>query len=178
MTGFSTTPCPGVLRTLVFVGVLSLPALTAADTAGAEHAGTRQRSTIVVPPSSRAAYEQWGYAPAVVTADGTVYVSGVIVLLEGSGSYSDRYAAGFRSALRRLEEVLVAAGSSLDDVVKINSYHTDLARQLETAARVRGEVMAPPHPAWTAVGTPALAVPEAVTEIEVIARRADRLTES
>lgn len=81
MSRLFAAPHPGVWRALLLLGVL---ALTAADTAGAEHAGTRQRPTVVVPPSSRAAYERWGYAPAVVTAD----------------------------------------GSSLDDVVKINSCHT------------------------------------------------------
>ena len=35
------------------------------------------------------------------------------------------------------------------------------------------EVMNEPHPAWTAVGTTALAIPDGVTEIKVIAHRAD-----
>jgi hypothetical protein len=32
------------------------------------------------------------------------------------------------------------------------------------------EVMCPPHPSWTAVGTTALAAPDGVTEIRVVAK--------
>jgi len=55
-------------------------------------------------------------------------------------------------------------------VIEITSYHTDLARQLDTAVKARKEVMRPPHPAWTAVGTTALAVPDGVTEVRVTAK--------
>ena len=132
--------------------------------------GARQQSRIVVPDDSRAEYESWGFAPAVVSRDGTVYVSGFIVRLEGNGSYQERYAAGFKKTIRRIGELLQAAGASLDDVLDITTYHTDLARQLEIAVKARMEVMRPPHPAWTAVGTTALAAPDGVTEIRVIAK--------
>ena len=134
--------------------------------AGAE--GSRQKAEIVIPERARNTYETWGYAPAV-KVDNTIYVSGVVSRLEGEGSYEERYARGFRSALDWIEQVLNEAGASLDDVVDITSFRTDLQRQLDTAIRVRMEVMAPPHPAWTAVGTTALATPDGVTEIKVVA---------
>ena len=62
---------------------------------------------------------------------------------------------------------------SLDDVIDITSFHTDLQRQLQTAIKVRMEHMAPPHPTWTAVGTTALATPYGVTEIKVVAHIED-----
>jgi enamine deaminase RidA (YjgF/YER057c/UK114 family) len=55
-------------------------------------------------------------------------------------------------------------------VIDITSYHTDLARQIESAVKARMEVMRPPHPSWTAVGTTALAAPDGVTEIRVVAK--------
>ena len=55
-------------------------------------------------------------------------------------------------------------------VIDITTYHTDLARQLETAVKARKEVMRPPHPSWTAVGITALASPEGMTEVRVIAK--------
>ncbi|MDJ0911774.1 MAG: Rid family hydrolase [Woeseiaceae bacterium] len=134
--------------------------------------GSRQSAEIIVPDSHTWAYENWGFAAAVVKDD-VVYVSGVVTFLEGEGSYEERYARGFRSALVEIDNILSEAGASLDDVVDITTYHTDLARQIETAVAVRMEVMNEPHPAWTAVGTTALAVPDGVTEIKVIAHRSD-----
>lgn len=61
------------------------------------------------------------------------------------------------------------AAASLDDVIEIASFHTDLQRQLEVAVKARMEIMSPPHPAWTAVGTTALATPDGVTESKVVA---------
>ncbi len=134
--------------------------------------GSRQSAEIIVPDSHTWAYENWGFAAAVVKDD-VVYVSGVVTFLEGEGSYEERYARGFRSALVEIDNILGEAGASLDDVVDITTYHTDLARQIETAVAVRMDVMNEPHPAWTAVGTTALAVPDGVTEIKVIAHRSD-----
>ncbi len=130
--------------------------------------GSRQSATIVVPEDARSSYENWGYAPAVKVGN-TLYVSGVVAYLEGEGSYEDRYARGFLTALRWIETVLAEGGASMDDVIDITSYHTDLQRQLQTAIKVRMENMSPPHPAWTAVGTTALASPDGVTEIKVVA---------
>jgi enamine deaminase RidA (YjgF/YER057c/UK114 family) len=158
---------------LARASVVLFAVLAAAPSAPGEdkpREGARQQSRIVVPESTRAIYESWGFAPAVVARDGTIYVSGAVVRLDGEGSYEERYAAGFKKAIRRIEEVLAAAGASLDDVLDITSYHTDLARQLQAAVKARKEVMPPPHPAWTAVGTTALAVPDGVTEIRVIAK--------
>lgn len=145
----------------------SAPSVPADDKA---REGARQQSRVVVPENLRAIYESWGFAPAVVARDGTIYVSGAVVRLQGEGTYEERYAAGFKKTIARIGEVLAAAGASLDDVLDITSYHTDLARQLQTAVQARKEVMRPPHPAWTAVGTTALATPDGVTEIRVIAK--------
>ena len=145
--------------------MLALPLIALAE-------GSRQSAEIIVPDSHTWAYENWGFAAAVVKDD-VVYVSGVVTFLEGEGSYEERYARGFRSALIEIDNILGEAGASLDDVVDITTYHTDLARQIETAVAVRMEVMNEPHPAWTAVGTTALAVPDGVTEIKVVAHRSD-----
>ena len=161
---------PGVVRRPRIVGamlsaIIALPLIVLAE-------GSRQSAEIIVPESHTWAYENWGFAAAVVKDD-IVYVSGVVTFLEGEGSYEERYARGFQSALVEIDNILGEAGSSLDDVVDITTFHTDLARQIETAVAVRMEVMNEPHPAWTAVGTTALAVPDGVTEIKVIAHRSN-----
>lgn len=137
--------------------------------AGSAHAdGSRQKADVIVPEDRRSSYDNWGYAPAIKVGN-TIYVSGVVSGLVGEGTYEERYARGFRRALQHIESVLSEAGASLDDVVDIMSFHTDLQRQLEVAVRVRMETMSPPHPSWTAVGTTALATPDGQTEIRVIA---------
>lgn len=146
----------------------ALIACLAATAASAE--GARQRSELILPEARKASYETYGYAPAIKTEDGTIYVSGVIAGLRGEGRYEERYAAGFRAALEAIAAVLAEAGAGLDDVVDITTYHTDIARQLDTAVKVRMAMMAKPHPAWTAVGTTGLATSDGVTEIRVIAK--------
>lgn len=131
--------------------------------------GARQQAVVIVPERNRRAYESWGFAPAIKVGD-TIHVSGVIVLLAGEGTYEERYARGFVTALGEIEKILVEAGSSLDDVVNITSYHTDIAKQIGIATSARKKAMNPPHPAWTAVGTTGLAIPEGVTELQVEAR--------
>lgn len=132
--------------------------------------GARQDANVIIPEGWQSTYEQWGFAPAV-EVDGVIYASGVISMLEGEGSYEERYGRGFETALRTIEATLKHAGASLDDVVEITTFHTDIARQIETAAAVRRRVMTEPHPAWTAVGTTGLAVANGQTEIKVIAHR-------
>jgi len=134
--------------------------------------GARQNAEIIVPERSQHTYDTWAFAPAV-KIDGVIYVSGVISGLEGEGTYEERYGRGFISALKRIESILVEAGASMDDIVEFTTFHTDIARQLETAVNVRKENMIPPHPAWTAVGTSGLASPTGMTEIKVIAHVSD-----
>ncbi len=136
--------------------------------AAAQAESARERAKIIVPEGWERAYEQYGYAPAVVI-DGIIYVSGVTFGLDGEGTYEEQYARGFEAALRRIDGILAEAGAGLADVVKITSFHTDLEKQGATALKVRMKVMSLPHPAWTAVGTPRLFSSQAVTEIEVIA---------
>lgn len=131
--------------------------------------GSRQSASVIIPAGHESIYKSWGYAPAIRSGD-TIYVSGVIVTLAGQGSIEDRYALGFKNALEEIEKILVEAKASLDDVIDITTYHTDLPGQIRIATEVRKAAMAEPHPTWTAVGTTALAVPEGVTEIKVIAR--------
>jgi len=154
-------------KTLLIASLALVPALP--GHAQEAEKGARERGEVIVPEDWQETYDKFGYAPAVRTEDGTLYLSGVIAELQGDGAYRERYAAGLRAAFSQIEAILAAAGAGLDDVVKLTTYHTDIARQVDTIVAVRKDVMDPPHPAWTAVGTPALATPDGQTEIEVIA---------
>jgi enamine deaminase RidA (YjgF/YER057c/UK114 family) len=67
-----------------------------------------------------------------------------------------------------MKAVLAAAGSSLEDLVEMTSYHTDTA-DLDTMNEVKAEYLKTSLPAWTAVGVTGLALPGQMIEIKAIA---------
>ena len=73
-----------------------------------------------------------------------------------------------RQTFENLKAVLAAAGSSLDDLVELVSYHTDMA-DLPGVMEVKGEYIPGDFPAWTAVGVSALALPGQLIEVKAVA---------
>ena len=132
--------------------------------------GARARAKIIVPDSAQAMYDNFGFAPAV-EADGIIYVSGVISKLEGEGSYAEQYTRGFETGLKAIDAILKEAGASLDDVVEMTTFHTEIGKQAGGAVAARKSLMSEPHSSWTAIGTTGLVDPAGVTEIKVIAHR-------
>jgi enamine deaminase RidA (YjgF/YER057c/UK114 family) len=119
-------------------------------------------------PETLALQEQNGFADAVVVGD-DVLLSGVVTeLREGDADLEAAYARTFEAIRQTLER----AGASWDDVVEIDSFHTDLPAQMAAYVAAKQRVVRLPHPAWTAIGTTALAVPGGVTETRVRAKRA------
>ena len=73
-----------------------------------------------------------------------------------------------RVAFRQLERTLHDAGATLDDVVSLTSYHTDMSH-VELFRQVKDEFMRAPYPAWTIVGVHELVLPAMLVEIAAIA---------
>ena len=69
---------------------------------------------------------------------------------------------------RNLQRVLEAGGSSLDRVVKVTIFLTDMGN-FSKIVELRGKWFTPPYPADTIVEVSALALPELEIEIEAIA---------
>jgi 2-iminobutanoate/2-iminopropanoate deaminase len=67
------------------------------------------------------------YSHAVVSG-GFVFVSGQGPVDPETGAMPDAFQDQVRQTLKNLQTILEAAGSSLDDVVKVNAYITDLTR--------------------------------------------------
>jgi 2-iminobutanoate/2-iminopropanoate deaminase len=78
------------------------------------------------------------------------------------------FAAQARQAVRNLGRVLNAAGSSLDQVIKVTIFVTDISHFSEVI-ELRGEVFSEPYPADTICEVRALAYPELMFEIEAVA---------
>ena len=78
------------------------------------------------------------------------------------------FGAQARQAVRNLDRVLNAAGSSLDQVIKVTIFVTDMSYFPEVV-KLRKEVFSQPYPADTICEVQGLAYPELMFEIEAVA---------
>ena len=97
------------------------------------------------------------YSQAVAVAGGnTVYVSGQIGLDPSTGELvSDNFEAQVRQCFTNLTAVIDAAGGSLEQVVKLNLFLTDLSKFASVNA-IMAEVMPEPYPARSTLGVASL----------------------
>jgi 2-iminobutanoate/2-iminopropanoate deaminase len=90
------------------------------------------------------------YSHAVV-ANGFVFISGQGPVDPETGTMPDAFADQVRQTSRNLQTILEAAGTSLDNVVKVNAYVTDLTR-FQEFNEVYREFFQQDPPARTTVG--------------------------
>jgi 2-iminobutanoate/2-iminopropanoate deaminase len=90
------------------------------------------------------------YSHAVV-ANGFVFISGQGPVDPETNTMPDAFADQVRQTLRNVQTILEAAGTSLDNVVKVNAYVTDLTR-FQEFNEVYGEFFQQDPPARTTVG--------------------------
>ena len=117
--------------------------------------------------SSGTVWEQkFGYSRAIrvgnlIAVAGTTAVdeNGTVIGVNDPGAQA-------RFIFQKIGRALAEAGSSLEDVVRVRTFVTDIARW-EDVARVQGEVFSEVRPAATLVEVTALVKPELLVEIEV-----------
>ena len=111
-----------------------------------------------------------GYTHVVEVLRGrTVYIAGQVAFdrsgnVVGAGDFK----AQTRQVLENLKAALAAAGATFDNVVKVNTYVTDMG-QIQTLREMRTEYFGARPPASTLVQVVRLARPELMIEIEAIA---------
>ena len=111
-------------------------------------------------------YEAWHFAEA--TRSGTmIWVSGQRGFDERDQISTDPVIQA-RVAFRQLERTLRDAGATLDDIVCLTSYHTNIDH-VDSFREVKDEFIRPPYPSWTILGVNALAAPEMLVEIAAVA---------
>ncbi len=144
---------------------------------------SRGRSKVVAPKARRTSAPParrrnvdpgWTWDDRLPLAQGkqignTIYVSGQVAYdpdgnLVGEGDMK----AQTRQVFENIRTVLESAGSSLKDIVKINTYITDGSKFMDMLA-ARSEVFGDDPPASTAVVVAALAFPGLLIEVEAIA---------
>jgi 2-iminobutanoate/2-iminopropanoate deaminase len=101
----------------------------------------------------------------IVSGQAAIDQQGQVV---GAGDFD----AQAEQVFRNLESVLEAGGSSLENVVKVTIFLTDMSN-FPKIVELRGKWFTPPYPADTIVQVGALALPELEIEIEAIALAVD-----
>ena len=101
--------------------------------------------------------------------------SGPFVFISGQAGYDDDgnivqggFSAQGEQAFQNLNRALTAAGSSLENVVKVTIFVTDM-EQFSHVVDLRRKYFSAPYPADSIVEIKALYTPEAMIEIEAIA---------
>jgi 2-iminobutanoate/2-iminopropanoate deaminase len=79
-----------------------------------------------------------------------------------------RFEAQTRRTFERMRSILETAGGSLDNIVTMTVFVTDL-RYGDEFVRLRGEILKRDFPASALIGISQLAAPEALIEIQAVA---------
>ncbi len=113
------------------------------------------------------------FAPYMI---GQGHVVGNMVFLSGQASINEHgeivgagdIQAQITQAMANIERALTAAGSGIDRIFKITIYLTDMAH-FDKVLEMRQKYFSAPWPSDTTVGVHALALPELLVELDVIA---------
>jgi enamine deaminase RidA (YjgF/YER057c/UK114 family) len=124
----------------------------------------------VIPTGHEKAYKNFHFAPAMA-AGNHIFVSGIIGRGH-DGRVPEDPRAEADAIFASLAETLDAAGSGLDRILDLQSFHTDFATMVDFIA-AKDAVISEPYPAWTAIGCAALIDPAARVELRAIALRGD-----
>jgi enamine deaminase RidA (YjgF/YER057c/UK114 family) len=99
-----------------------------------------------------------------------------VLFLAGQVAYDDKgnpahpndFVAQARAVFQAVKAQVEAGGGTMQNIVKVNTYLTDIRRRAELVA-VREEFFGKKGPASTLVGVTALALPDWMIEVEAIA---------
>jgi 2-iminobutanoate/2-iminopropanoate deaminase len=125
----------------------------------------------IEPYAAKTEFDPPGYAQAVKVsgAQTILYIAGQVAYDEKGGcAHVGDFKGQARATLRALKAQVEAGGGTMQNIVKINTYVTDIRHRADYAA-VREEFFGKKLPASTMVGVTALAQPEFLIEIEAIA---------
>src|ERR1700736_1057574 len=111
------------------------------------------------------------YAQAVKVsgAQTVLFIAGQVAYsADGGAAHPGDFKAQARAALQALKAQVEAGGGTMADIVKVNTYLTDIRRRADYGP-VREEFFGKKMPAHTLVAVAALAMPEFLIEVEAVA---------
>jgi 2-iminobutanoate/2-iminopropanoate deaminase len=121
--------------------------------------------------AAKSVYDPPIYSQAVkVTGAQTIlYIAGQVAYDEsGNPAHRGDFKAQARAALQALKAQVEAGGGTLANVVKVNTYLTDIRHRADYGP-IRQEFFGNKMPAHTLVAVTALAMPEYLIEVEAVA---------
>jgi enamine deaminase RidA (YjgF/YER057c/UK114 family) len=125
----------------------------------------------IEPYAARSVYDPPAYAQAVKVEDGRtmLFIAGQVAYdAKGGAAHAGDFNAQARACLEALRAQVEAGGGTMRDIVKINTYLTDIRHRAEYGS-IREEFFGKKLPASTLVAVAALAQPEFLIEIEAVA---------
>lgn len=121
---------------------------------------------LINPPGSEKTYERFQFSQAVKVGN-MIFVSGQVGR-SPEGEIPEDIEGQTRIALENLQRVLEHAGATLDDVVELHTFHTDM-NEMAGMMKVKSEFFTKDFCAWTAIGCTALAAPQFKLEVKALA---------
>ena len=121
--------------------------------------------------AAKGVFDPPSYSQAVKVSGGQtlLYIAGQVAYTgDGGAAHPGDFAAQARAALGALKAQVEAGGGTLADIVKVNTYVTDMRYRADFAA-VREEFFGKQMPPHTLVAVAALALPELLIDIEAVA---------
>jgi 2-iminobutanoate/2-iminopropanoate deaminase len=121
--------------------------------------------------AAKTQYDPPAYAQAVKVEGGRtmLYLAGQVAYdANGNAAHAADFRAQARAALQAVKDQVEAGGGTLRDVVKVNTYLTDIRHRADYGP-IREEFFGKKMPAHTLVAVAALAQPEFLIEIEAVA---------
>ena len=125
----------------------------------------------IEPYAAKEVYDPPIYAQAVKVrgAETLLYIAGQVDYdATGGCAHPGDFRAQARAVLAALKAQVEAGGGSLANVVKVNTYVTDMRYRADYGP-IRSEFFGPKMPAHTMVAVAALAAPEFLIEVEAVA---------
>jgi enamine deaminase RidA (YjgF/YER057c/UK114 family) len=111
-----------------------------------------------------------GFSRALEAPAGrTIFFSGQVPTDESGQTVGGGMAAQAEACFEKIREMLEAAGGTMEDVVKVNLYVTDMALMDEVRGVRERYFTRAPYPAMTGVQVVALANPAWLIEVEAVA---------
>jgi 2-iminobutanoate/2-iminopropanoate deaminase len=98
----------------------------------------------------------------------TIYTSGLVAFDSDGNVVGEDVYSQAQQTFKNIEELLSSAGATMADVIKINTFLTDISQYGEFG-RARTEAFPAGVPASAAYATPALVMPALLVEVEAIA---------
>ena len=125
----------------------------------------------IEPYAAKSVYDPPAYAQAVKVsgAQTILYIAEQVAYApDGSAAHPGDFTAQARAALQCLKAQVEAGGGTMANIVKVNTYLTDIRHRADYGP-VRAEFFGAKMPAHTLVAVAALAQPEFLIEVEAVA---------